>query len=99
MKPTREVPPDPCLKNADLVNHPTHYNSHPSGVECIDVVEHMTFNAGNVVKYCWRAGLKAGSSATPCESSEEKMAARLQDLKKARWYLNREIERLEKEDA
>ena len=42
----------------DPVNHPKHYTSHPSGVECITVVEHMTFNVGNAVKYCWRAGLK-----------------------------------------
>lgn len=68
---------------SDTVNHPTHYNAHPSGVECIDVVEHMTFNVGNAIKYCWRAGLKDSSP-------------QLEDLKKARWYLDREIARLEK---
>lgn len=66
---------------SDAVNHPTHYNSHPSGIECIDVVEHMPFNVGNAVKYLWRAGLKD---------------AVIQDLKKARWYIDREIQRLEK---
>lgn len=60
------------------VNHPDHYNEHPSGVECIDVVEHMTFNVGNAVKYLWRAGLKGD---------------RLEDLEKARWYIDREITR------
>ena len=33
----------------DAVNHPKHYNGHPSGVECITVVEHLTFNVGNAV--------------------------------------------------
>lgn len=72
------------------VNHPRHYNAHPSGVECIAIVEHMTFNVGNAVKYCWRAGLKG--------SPEELRAKHLEDLKKARWYLDREIQRLEAEE-
>jgi hypothetical protein len=68
----------------DTVNHPPHYNDHPSGVECIAIVEHFTFNVGNAVKYLWRAGLKGD---------------RLEDLRKARWYVEREIERLERGDA
>ena len=71
-------------KGGDAVSHPAHYNSHPSGVEAITVVEHMTFNVGNAVKYTWRAGLKSKSP--------------IEDLKKAVWYLNREVERLEKEN-
>lgn len=67
----------------DLVNHPPHYTSHPSGIECIQVTEHMGFNIGNAVKYCWRAGLKSPSA--------------IEDLKKAAWYINREIQRLEKQ--
>lgn len=67
--------------SVDMVNNPPHYTSHPSGVECIDVVEHMSFNLGNVVKYCWRSGLK----------NDE-----IEDLKKARFYLDREIARLER---
>lgn len=66
----------------DPVNHPAHYTSHPSGVECIQIVRHMGFNVGNVIKYCWRAGLKDNSTD-------------LQDLKKARWYLDDEIKRRE----
>ena len=62
----------------DPVNHPQHYTSHPSGVECIDVVEHMGFNLGNAIKYIWRADLKADA---------------LEDLRKAAWYVNREIDR------
>lgn len=66
---------------SDAVNNPKHYNSHPSGIECITIVEHFGFNVGNAIKYIWRAGLK---SASPIE-----------DLKKAAWYIAREIERLE----
>jgi hypothetical protein len=65
----------------DPVSHPPHYTNHPSGIECIDVVEHMNFNRGNAIKYLWRAGLKG-------ETTE------LQDLSKARWYIDREIKRL-----
>lgn len=61
------------------VDHPAHYNKHPSGIECIDVVEHMSFNLGNVIKYLWRADYKNGT----------------EDLKKALWYLEREIARRE----
>ena len=64
---------------ADLINHPPHYTSHPSGVECIQITEWMGFNLGNAVKYLWRSGNKG---------------AELDDLKKARWYINREIDRL-----
>lgn len=65
-------------KQVDMVNHPPHYGHHPSGVECITVVEHFNFNLGNAIKYIWRHEGKNG----------------LEDLQKARWYLNREIDRL-----
>lgn len=68
-------------KKVDMVNHPPHYTQHPSGVECIQITEHMNFNIGNAVKYLWRADLKNEV---------------LENLKKARWYLDREIARLEK---
>jgi hypothetical protein len=68
------------VQPVDVVNHPKHYTSHPSGIECIQVTEHMSFTLGNAVKYIWRADLKAD---------------RLEDLRKARWYLDREIARLE----
>ena len=72
-------------KPNDPVNHPAHYTSHPSGVECIQITRHMTFNIGNVIKYVWRSGLKEGQPS-------------LQDLKKAAWYLDDEITRIEKEN-
>ena len=63
---------------SDQVNHPKHYTSHPSGVECIQITEHMGFCLGNAVKYIWRA--------------DEKNDA-VEDLRKARWYIDREIAR------
>lgn len=68
----------PC-RELDVVNHPAHYTAHPSGVECITVTEHFNFNVGNAIKYLWRSGLKG---------------AAIEDLKKARWYVDREIQRL-----
>lgn len=67
----------------DPVEKPRGYNTHPSGVECIVVTEHMNFCRGNAVKYIWRAGEKPGTSE-------------VEDLKKARWYIDREIARLQK---
>ena len=65
---------------SDTVNHPPHYKSHPSGIECIQVTEHMNFCLGNAIKYIWRADEKHGDGG-------------IEDLKKASWYINREIER------
>lgn len=65
-------------KKADTVDHPRHYTSHPSGAECIDVAEHMSFCLGNALKYIWRADLKGDP---------------IENLRKAIWYLNREIAR------
>jgi len=64
---------------SDPIN-PDHYKQHPSGIECIVIAEHFSFCIGNAIKYLWRAGAK---STCPVE-----------DLKKARWYLDREIQRL-----
>lgn len=72
----------------DPINHPKHYNAHPSGIECIVIARHHNFNIGNVLKYCWRAGLKLG----PTDASA--YATGIEDLKKARWYLDDEIKRL-----
>lgn len=65
-------------ERSDLINHPPHYRSHPSGVECIEITEHMNFNLGNAIKYTWRADLKDDTDA---------------DLHKAKWYIQREIDR------
>lgn len=71
------------VRMTDNVNHPQHYTSHPSGVECIRITEHMSFTLGNALKYIWRADLKNGT----------------EDLKKAMWYLEREISKREKADV
>jgi hypothetical protein len=63
----------------DPVNHPSHYTSHPSGVECIEITEHFNFCIGNAIKYLWRAGLKGDA---------------IEDLRKAAFYVDREITRV-----
>ena len=65
----------------ERVDHPRHYNAHQSGVETIELIEHLPCNLANAVKYIWRCGLKA--TETP-----------LRDLKSARWYTEREIQRV-----
>ena len=75
-----EAPSVKLEDNPQVVNHPPHYTQHPSGVECITITEHYNFNIGNAIKYLWRAGLKG---------------SQLEDLKKADWYVRREIERVE----
>lgn len=70
-------------KPIEAVNHPPHYNQVP-GIECIDVVEHFSFLRGNAIKYLWRAGAK-GDVVT--------------DLKKAAWYIQREIDNLTRDGS
>ena len=72
----------------DPVNHPAHYTKHPSGVECIEIAKWYDFCIGNCIKYIWRAGLKSESGMTD-------NAKKLEDLKKARWYLDKEIHDIE----
>ncbi|MBF6055498.1 hypothetical protein AF335_33160 [Streptomyces eurocidicus] len=63
----------------NAVTHPAHYTSHPSGIECIDIVKHMNFCIGNAFKYLWRAGLKGNA---------------IEDYEKTIRYIQIEIERL-----
>ena len=65
---------------SDKIN-PKHYKSHPSGIECIEITEHLNFNRGNAIKYAWRAN--------------DKWCTR-EDLKKCEWYIKREIIRLQR---
>lgn len=69
---------------SDPVNHPKHYTSHPSGVECIEVTRHMGFNLGNALKYIWRADEKGNA---------------IQDLEKAAWYIADEIAKRKRASA
>jgi hypothetical protein len=73
--------------SSPAINHPSHYNSHPSGVECITIAQHHTFNVGNAIKYLWRAGLKPVDGEIGAEAA-------IQDLRKAVFYLNAEVERI-----
>ena len=70
------------------VYHPKHYNCHPSGIECIEIVRHMDFNLGNVLKYIWRHGKKRS------ETNPDQLSNAIEDLEKAAWYLNDEIRML-----
>lgn len=76
------------MEEVDLINHPPHYADGPRcptcgmPVECIVITERMNFNRGNAMKYLWRAGRKS-------------VLAEVEDLKKARWYIDREIKRME----
>lgn len=79
-----QVPTDDTFaahEKYEEVNHPKHYNSHPSGIECITIARHHNFNIGSVFKYLWRQGLKPGESS-------------ITDLNKAIWFLRDEVERL-----
>lgn len=62
----------------DIVNHPVHYTSHPSKIECLTIARHMGFCLGNALKYIWRADLKDDA---------------ILDLEKAIFYIKDEIEK------
>lgn len=68
-------------EDPDMVNNPPHYTQNPSGVECIEVIEHLPSNIAAAIKYLWRCDDK--------NNPEE-------DLNKAAWYINRELERRRK---
>lgn len=67
----------------DMVANPPHYTSHPSGVECIQITEHMNFCIGNAIKYLFRADEKGDP---------------IENLRKAAWYVDREIKRRQADD-
>jgi hypothetical protein len=75
--PEAEVNDLARYKEADATN-PPHYKAHPSGIECIQITEHMNFCCGNAFKYIWRHTMKGGK----------------EDLEKAIWYLQRELRRV-----
>lgn len=71
----------------DKVNHPSHYTSHPSGVECITITRHHGFAIGSAIKYLWRAGLKK-------EEGYADIQKEIEDLEKAVFYINDRIKQL-----
>lgn len=80
MHPMDSILIDDTSADTDMVNHPPHYTSHPSGVECIEITRHMGFNLGNAMKYIWRADLKHDDGG-------------VEDIKKAMFYLNDELKK------
>lgn len=82
--PNKTKYPKPPQAKVDMVNHPPHYLQNPSGVECIEIVRHLNFNRGSAIKYIWRADEKGKT---------------IEDLKKARFYLDDEITKLEAEQV
>lgn len=76
---------------ADMVNHPRHYAETPFGIEVIEITRHFDFDLGNALKYILRAGKKnldgTANSMMPIDAA----AAKVQDLKKAVWYIQDEI--------
>lgn len=79
-------------KKEDNVNHPKHYTSHPSGIECITITRHYCFAIGNAIKYLWRAGLKK-------DASLEDKQKEIEDLEKAIWYIKDRIKQLKDDTA
>ena len=82
--------PEPVNEKYEKVNHPKHYNSHPSGVECVDIIKYMDTPTGNVIKYCWRLGLKPEEGYTQLEKD-------LEDAEKARWWIDVKINMIKDE--
>ncbi|MFG2228007.1 DUF3310 domain-containing protein [Streptomyces sp. NPDC048644] len=78
------TPTTPSEPTRIAIEHPPHYTSHPSGIECIEITKHMTFPLGNAIKYLWRADLKGNAIA---------------DLEKAKNYIEIEIQRREEAAA
>ena len=78
------------VESYDNVNHPKHYTSHPSGVECIEIARYYPYSIGCAIKYLWRAGLKTDTSLSDKEKT-------IEDLEKAIWYINDRIKQLKNE--
>ena len=87
-----EIQEDMANKTNDMVNHPKHYTSHPSGVECIEITRHYCFSIGNAIKYLWRCGLKKEEGMSDVDKE-------IQDLEKAIWYINDRIKQLKGESS
>lgn len=76
--------------NHNNIKHPSHYMSHPSGIECIEIAKYHDFCIGSAIKYLWRAGLKTEDG----KSTKEK---EIEDLQKAITFIQFKIDMLTKE--
>lgn len=79
-------------KNKEAVNHPSHYAwlKELCGIEPLDICRHLDFNCGSVLKYLLRKGKE--------EKNLDERQQRIQDLKKAKVYLEDEIKMLENQN-
>ena len=84
--------PEDIVGHTEMINHPKHYGGEENPYEAIKIIEalNLNFNLGNCLKYICRLGKKPSGSL----SNDEKT---LEDLKKAAWYMQREVERFQKE--
>ncbi len=75
---------------SDRVEHPSHYTwlKDKCGIEVIDITRHLNFNIGNIIKYCLRAGHKSEEGLSDKDKT-------IEDLKKAKFYIEDEIKRIE----
>lgn len=83
------VDDEDAVSSGTDVDHPKHYNQHPSGIECIEIARHYSFDIGNAIKYLWRHGLKSEKGKTDVSKS-------IEDLEKAKWYIDDEIRQLKR---
>lgn len=70
------------------VDHPDYYNSHPSGIECIEIIRHYCFDVGSAIKYLWRQGLKQEQGMDPLKKQVE-------DCQKAIWFIQDHIKTID----
>ena len=79
--------------NEDKVSHPSHYARWKAlcGCEVIDITRHMSYNKGTAVAYIMRSGFKEEEGYTPKEKE-------IEDLSKAVWHLQDEIDKLKREE-
>lgn len=80
--------PLPHLLNHGQVKHPEYYNQHPSGIECITIIQHYDFCVGNAMKYLWRAGLK---------NSGQGIEDEIHDLEKSIEYIQFKLKHLKEQ--
>lgn len=78
------------VSQVDKIN-PAHYVADSEGIQAIDIIEifGLNFSKGNVIKYTLRSGRKS-------EHGYDDLTKEIEDLNKAKWYVEREVERLEK---
>jgi hypothetical protein len=85
------------MADQNNVNHPKHYGGADNPYEAIKVIEawNLGFCLGNTIKYISRAG-KKGQAGTGTQGHKTALEHEIEDLEKAKWYLERRIQQLTK---